>query len=172
MRASTAGSETYTKARFDGNAPSDRLKALDRDVGLGTLLATGKGRVMALEERGAEGNGSATINAMVHTTSGTPRGNARLRARVKTKGEERSCEDIALQAIETPEPSLAGLAPDSNSSRSWSPDERAVPVSSRGRRRPAIMQLDQRHHQNTDGKIGAVITLTALPAVLFHVRRV
>ena len=51
---------------------ADMLKALDMAAemsGWGTPLPKGRARAIALEERGAEGNGSATISAMVHTVS-------------------------------------------------------------------------------------------------------
>jgi hypothetical protein len=60
------------------------LKALDMAAemsGCGTPLPTGEARVIALEERGAEGNGSATINAMVHTISVSREGKVRLERR-------------------------------------------------------------------------------------------
>jgi hypothetical protein len=60
------------------------LKALDIAAGMsgcGTPLPTGEARVIALEERGAEGNGSATINAMVHTISVSREGKVRLERR-------------------------------------------------------------------------------------------
>ena len=48
------------------------IKALDMAAemsGWGTPLPQGTARAIALEERGAEGGGSATISAMVHTVS-------------------------------------------------------------------------------------------------------
>jgi len=60
------------------------LKALDMAAemsGCGTPLPTGEARVIALEERGAEGNGSATINAMIHTISVSREGKVRLERR-------------------------------------------------------------------------------------------
>jgi isoquinoline 1-oxidoreductase beta subunit len=51
---------------------NDMIKALDIAAemsGWGTPLPRGKARAIALEERGAEGNGMATISAMVHTVS-------------------------------------------------------------------------------------------------------
>jgi hypothetical protein len=59
------------------------LKALDIAAemsGCGTPLPTGEARVIALEERGAEGNGSATINAMVRTISVSREGKGAARA--------------------------------------------------------------------------------------------
>jgi hypothetical protein len=81
LRASKAGTETYTKARFDGNELLRLLKALDMAAemsGCGTPRPTGEARVTAPEERGAEGNGSATINAMVHIISVSREGKVRL----------------------------------------------------------------------------------------------
>jgi hypothetical protein len=46
--------------------------------GWGTPLPRGKARAIALEERGAEGNGLATITAMVHTVSVSRKGKVRL----------------------------------------------------------------------------------------------
>jgi isoquinoline 1-oxidoreductase beta subunit len=46
--------------------------------GWGTPLPTGTARAIALEERGAEGNGVATISAQVHTVSVTRNGEVRL----------------------------------------------------------------------------------------------
>jgi isoquinoline 1-oxidoreductase beta subunit len=46
--------------------------------GWGTPLPKGKARAIALEERGAETGGSATISAMVHTVSISPQGAVRL----------------------------------------------------------------------------------------------
>jgi hypothetical protein len=60
------------------------LKALDMAAemsGCGTPLPTGEARVIALEERGAEGNGSATINAMIHTIPVSREGKVRLERR-------------------------------------------------------------------------------------------
>jgi isoquinoline 1-oxidoreductase beta subunit len=57
------------------------LKALDMAAemsGWGTPLPKGTARAIALEERGAEGNGSATISAMVHTVSVSRDGKVRL----------------------------------------------------------------------------------------------
>jgi isoquinoline 1-oxidoreductase beta subunit len=59
----------------------DMIKALDMAAemsGWGTPLPAGKARAIALEERGAEGDGSATISAMVHTVSVSPQGAVRL----------------------------------------------------------------------------------------------
>jgi isoquinoline 1-oxidoreductase beta subunit len=60
---------------------ADMLKALDMAAemsGWGTPLPKGKARAIALEERGAEGNGMATISAMVHTVSVSREGKVRL----------------------------------------------------------------------------------------------
>jgi isoquinoline 1-oxidoreductase subunit beta len=59
----------------------DMIKALDLAAemsGWGTPLPRGKARAIALEERGAEGNGMATISAMVHTVSISRDGVVRL----------------------------------------------------------------------------------------------
>jgi isoquinoline 1-oxidoreductase beta subunit len=59
----------------------DMIKALDLAAemsGWGTPLPAGKARAIALEERGAEGGGSATISAMVHTVSVSREGVVRL----------------------------------------------------------------------------------------------
>src|SRR5262247_2651753 len=60
---------------------ADMMKALDMAAemsGWGTPLPNGKVRAIALEERGAEGNGMATISAMVHTVSVSRQGKVRL----------------------------------------------------------------------------------------------
>jgi isoquinoline 1-oxidoreductase beta subunit len=57
------------------------IKALDLAAemsGWGTPLPAGKARAIGLEERGAEGNGMATISAMVHTVSVSRDGKVRL----------------------------------------------------------------------------------------------
>jgi len=59
----------------------DMIKALDMAAemsGWGTPLPQGKARAIALEERGAEVEGSATISAMVHTVSVNREGVVRL----------------------------------------------------------------------------------------------
>jgi isoquinoline 1-oxidoreductase beta subunit len=59
----------------------DMITALDMAAemsGWGTPLPRGKARGNALEERGAEGNGMATISAMVHTVSVSRAGTVRL----------------------------------------------------------------------------------------------
>jgi isoquinoline 1-oxidoreductase beta subunit len=75
--AHAAGKDPYRYRReliARTNLPykADMIKALDMAAemsGWGTPLPQGKARAIALEERGAEGNGSATISAMVHTVS-------------------------------------------------------------------------------------------------------
>ena len=60
---------------------SDLIKALDMAAemaGWGTPLPQGKARAIALEERGAETGGSATISAMVHTVSVSREGKVKL----------------------------------------------------------------------------------------------
>ena len=60
---------------------ADMIKALDMAAemsGWGTPLPRGTARAIALEERGAETNGSATISAMVHTVSVSREGKVRL----------------------------------------------------------------------------------------------
>jgi isoquinoline 1-oxidoreductase beta subunit len=60
---------------------ADMIKALDMAAemsGWGTPLPRGTVRAIALEERGAETNGSATISAMVHTVSVSRAGKVRL----------------------------------------------------------------------------------------------
>jgi isoquinoline 1-oxidoreductase beta subunit len=59
----------------------DMIKALDMAAemsGWGTPLPQGQARAIALEERGAEAGGSATISAMVHTVSVSRQGRVRL----------------------------------------------------------------------------------------------
>lgn len=59
----------------------DMLKALDMAAemaGWGTPLPQGVARAIALEERGAETGGSATISAMAHTIAVSPEGRVRL----------------------------------------------------------------------------------------------
>jgi isoquinoline 1-oxidoreductase beta subunit len=59
----------------------DMIKALDLAAemsGWGEPLPRGKARAIALEERGAEGGGMATISAMVHTVSISPAGKVKL----------------------------------------------------------------------------------------------
>jgi isoquinoline 1-oxidoreductase beta subunit len=60
---------------------ADMIKALDTAAemaGWGTPLPRGKARTIALEERGAEGGGHATISAVVHTISISRQGEVRL----------------------------------------------------------------------------------------------
>ena len=60
---------------------NDMIKALDIAAemsGWNTPLPRGKARAIALEERGAEGNGMATISAMVHTVAISREGTIRL----------------------------------------------------------------------------------------------
>jgi isoquinoline 1-oxidoreductase beta subunit len=84
--ARAAGKDPYRYRReliARTNLPykADMLKALDMAAemsGWGTLLPPGKARAIALEERGAEGNGLATISAMVHTVSVSRDGKVRL----------------------------------------------------------------------------------------------
>jgi isoquinoline 1-oxidoreductase subunit beta len=84
--AHAAGKDPYQYRReliARTNLPykADMLKALDMAAemsGWGTPLPKGKARAIALEERGAEGNGSATISAMVHTVSLSREGKVRL----------------------------------------------------------------------------------------------
>jgi isoquinoline 1-oxidoreductase beta subunit len=59
----------------------DMIQALDLAAemsGWGTPLPQGTARAIALEERGAEGNGMATVSAMVHTVSVSREGNVKL----------------------------------------------------------------------------------------------
>jgi len=59
-------------ARTDFPYKDDMIKALDLAAEMadwGSPLPEGTARAIALEERGAEGNGTATISAMVHTVS-------------------------------------------------------------------------------------------------------
>jgi isoquinoline 1-oxidoreductase beta subunit len=84
--AHAAGKDPYQYRReliARTNLPykADMLKALDMAAemsGWGTPLPKGKARAIALEERGAEGNGLATISAMVHTVSVSREGKVRL----------------------------------------------------------------------------------------------
>jgi isoquinoline 1-oxidoreductase subunit beta len=84
--AHAAGKDPYQYRReliARTNLPykADMLKALDMAAemsGWGTPLPSGKARAIALEERGAEGNGMATISAMVHTMSVSREGKVRL----------------------------------------------------------------------------------------------
>jgi isoquinoline 1-oxidoreductase beta subunit len=84
--ARAAGKDPYRYRRellARTNLPykADMIKALDIAAemsGWGTPLPRGTARAIALEERGAETNGSATISAMVHTVSVSREGRVRL----------------------------------------------------------------------------------------------
>jgi isoquinoline 1-oxidoreductase beta subunit len=84
--ARAAGKDPYRYRRellARTNLPykDDMIKALDMAAemsGWGTPLPPGTARAIALEERGAEGSGSATISAMVHTVSVSRRGKIKL----------------------------------------------------------------------------------------------
>jgi len=84
--AHAAGKDPYRYRRellARTNLPykADMIKALDIAAemsGWGTPLPRGTARAIALEERGAEGNGMATISAMVHTVSVSRDGKVRL----------------------------------------------------------------------------------------------
>jgi isoquinoline 1-oxidoreductase beta subunit len=68
-------------ARTDLPYKADMIRALDiaaQMSGWGTSLPKGTARAIALEERGAESDGMATISAMVHTVSITREGRLRL----------------------------------------------------------------------------------------------
>jgi isoquinoline 1-oxidoreductase subunit beta len=84
--AHAAGKDPYRYrreliARTELPYKADMIKALDTAAemaGWGTPLPAGKARAIALEERGAETNGMATISAMVHTVSVSRDGKVRL----------------------------------------------------------------------------------------------
>jgi isoquinoline 1-oxidoreductase beta subunit len=84
--AHAAGKDPYRYRRellARTNLPykNDLIKALDTAAemsGWGSPLPKGKARAIALEERGAEGSGLATISAMVHTISVSREGKVRL----------------------------------------------------------------------------------------------
>ncbi|HEX5109835.1 MAG TPA: molybdopterin cofactor-binding domain-containing protein [Vicinamibacterales bacterium] len=84
--AHAAGKDPYRYRReliARTNLPykNDMIKALDMAAemsGWGTPLPNGTARAIALEERGAETNGMATISAMVHTVSLSREGKVRL----------------------------------------------------------------------------------------------
>jgi isoquinoline 1-oxidoreductase beta subunit len=84
--AHAAGKDPYLYRRellARTNLPfkADMIKALDMAAemsGWGTPLPQGQARAIALEERGAEAGGSATISAMVHTVSVSRQGRVRL----------------------------------------------------------------------------------------------
>jgi isoquinoline 1-oxidoreductase beta subunit len=84
--AHAAGKDPYLYrreliARTDLPFKSDMIKALDMAAEMsrwGTPLPDGTVRAIALEERGAEVRGSATISAMVHTVSVSRAGRVKL----------------------------------------------------------------------------------------------
>src|SRR5688572_9434384 len=84
--AQAAGKDPYLYRRellARTNLPykADMITALDMAAemsGWGTPLPRGTARAIALEERGAETNGMATISAMVHTVSVSRQGRVRL----------------------------------------------------------------------------------------------
>ena len=84
--ARTAGKDPYRYRReliSRTNLPhrDDMIRALDLAAemsGWGTPLPAGKARAIALEEKGAEAFGTATISAMVHTVSVSREGVVRL----------------------------------------------------------------------------------------------
>jgi len=84
--AHAAGKDPYLYrreliARTSFPFKSDMLKALDMAAemsGWGTPLPRGTARAIALEERGVETGGSATISAMVHTVSVSRGGRVKL----------------------------------------------------------------------------------------------
>jgi isoquinoline 1-oxidoreductase beta subunit len=84
--AHAAGKDPYRYRReliARTNLPykADMIKALDTAAemsGWGTPLPQGMARAIALEERGAEGGGMATISAAVHTVSISKQGDLRL----------------------------------------------------------------------------------------------
>ena len=93
--AHAAGKDPYLYRReliSRTNLPykADMLMALDTAAkmsGWGTPLPQGSARAIALEERGAEGHGHATISAQVHTVSVSKQGEVRL-LRVDVAHEE------------------------------------------------------------------------------------
>ncbi len=84
--AHAAGKDPYRYrreliARTDLAFKGDMIKALDMAAemsGWGTPLPNGTARAIALEERGVETGGSATISAMVHTVSVSREGRVKL----------------------------------------------------------------------------------------------
>jgi isoquinoline 1-oxidoreductase beta subunit len=84
--AHAAGKDPYRYrreliARTDLAFKDDMIKALDMAAemsGWGTPLPKGTARAIALEERGVETGGSATISAMVHTVSISREGRVKL----------------------------------------------------------------------------------------------
>jgi isoquinoline 1-oxidoreductase subunit beta len=93
--AHAAGKDPYLYrreliSRTDLPYKADMIKALDTAAemsGWGKPLAPGVARAIALEERGAEGGGHATISAQVHTVSISKQGELRL-LRVDVAHEE------------------------------------------------------------------------------------
>jgi isoquinoline 1-oxidoreductase subunit beta len=93
--AHAAGKDPYRYrreliSRTNLSYKDDMIKALDTAAkmsGWGTPLPQGMARAIALEERGAEGGGTATISAMVHTVSISKKGDVRL-LRVDVAHEE------------------------------------------------------------------------------------
>jgi isoquinoline 1-oxidoreductase subunit beta len=93
--AHVAGKDPYRYRReliSRTNLPykADMIKALDTAAqmsGWGTPLPQGTARAIALEERGAEGGGHATVSAQVHTISISKQGEVRL-LRVDVAHEE------------------------------------------------------------------------------------
>jgi isoquinoline 1-oxidoreductase subunit beta len=93
--AHAAGKDPYLYRRelilrTDLPYKADMIKALDIAAemsGWGTPLPQGMARAVALEERGAEGGGHATISAQVHTVSISKQGELRL-LRVDVAHEE------------------------------------------------------------------------------------
>jgi isoquinoline 1-oxidoreductase subunit beta len=93
--AHAAGKDPYLYRReliSRTNLPykADMIKALDTAAemsGWGTPLPKGMARAIALEERGAESGGHATISALVHTVSISKQGEVRL-LRVDVAHEE------------------------------------------------------------------------------------
>jgi isoquinoline 1-oxidoreductase beta subunit len=84
--ARAAGKDPYVYrreliARTELPFKDDMIKALDLAAemsGWGSPLPEGRARAIALEERGAEGGGSATISAMVHTVALSRDGKVKL----------------------------------------------------------------------------------------------
>jgi isoquinoline 1-oxidoreductase subunit beta len=93
--ARAAGKDPYLYrreliARTDLPYKADMIKALDLAAemsGWGKPLPQGTARAIALEERGGEGHGTATISAQVHTVSISKQGELRLE-RVDVAHEE------------------------------------------------------------------------------------
>jgi isoquinoline 1-oxidoreductase subunit beta len=93
--AHAAGKDPYRYrreliSRTDLPYKADMIRALDIAAemsGWDTPLPQGMARAIALEERGADGGGTATISAMVHTVSISKKGDVRL-LRVDVAHEE------------------------------------------------------------------------------------